>query len=80
MRGGYPVRVVQKSHKQFKSLKEAIANIDVAADWYWCVSAGMIGYCGHKHRKQEAAEKCLEPMTLAYREKRWPGSTKKGKA
>jgi hypothetical protein len=39
---------------------------------YWCVSAGMIGHCGHEHPTPEDAKSCLEPMEKKYRETRWP--------
>lgn len=75
MRGGYPVRAVRVEQVKTNTVTGKVVSV---RSW-WRVDAGMIGNCGHKHRTRELAEKCLEPMTLRYREARWPGSVKTGK-
>lgn len=68
MRGGYPVRLQRVTEWKKSRL---------AKKPYWRVGAGMAGHCDHRHRTEGAAKKCIKPMTLKYRETRWPGSTKK---
>ncbi len=76
MRGGYPVRVshvtqcmkipgyVDPDHMFPKGWKPV-------EDYWQVTSTKLIGNCGHKHATEEAAQECLEPMTVKYREVRW---------
>ena len=44
---------------------------------WWAVDGGFIGRCGHNHKTEEAAKKCLKPMLAKYRTARYP-KRKKG--
>ena len=70
MRGGYPVYVV------FLTAIGTAGALTGERRQYWCVKAGMIGYCGHEHLTEESAAECLIPMTDKYRAARWPKKKK----
>jgi hypothetical protein len=79
MRGGYRVYAVEID-QHWHDGKTRVAKV---RNWFEAASpcnSKLHTTCGHKHKTIEGAEKCVPAVELAYREKRWPGSTKKARA
>ena len=76
MRGGYRVGVVNVT--LFMNTGKKVFPV---RSWFEAASPQGKNHtvCGHKHKTESKASACIPAVELAYREKRWPGSTARHK-